>query len=135
MKLRRSILAGAGGVALGVALVTLGVVWSAGTSHAQTPSYTPTTAANLTPSASGTAATTPMTTETAVSTPTTATSPLTPVTTPSGGVSGTESLPGTGTGATAGGNGAATFLWVGIAVLAAGLGVSAVSLAARRRRS
>ena len=123
MKFRRSILAGAGGVALGAALVTFGFVWSANSSHAQTPSTTPTTPAG-----------TPTTSTTPVTTPTQATTPLTPVSTPTGGVAGAESLPGTGTGPGAG-TGPSAVLWIGITVLAAGLAVGAVSLTAKRRRS
>ncbi|TAK63415.1 MAG: hypothetical protein EPO22_06635 [Dehalococcoidia bacterium] len=126
MKFRRSILAAVGGIAVGAALVTFGFAWSASSSHAQTPSTTPTTSAGTT--------TTPSTGTTPVSTPTRATSPLTPVTTPTGGVSGAQSLPGTGTGP-GGDSGPPAVLWIGLAILGAGLVASAVSLTAKRRRS
>ncbi len=123
MKFRRSILAATGGVVLGAALVAFGLVWNGGSSHAQTPSTTPTTSAG-TPSGS----TTPVTT------PTRATSPLTPVSTPTGGVAGAQSLPSTGTGSSSG-SGPSAVLWVGLAILAAGVAASAISLTATRRRS
>lgn len=126
MKFRRSILAGAGGVALGAALVTFGFVWSANSSHAQTPSTTPTTSAAMT--------TTPSTSTTPATTPTKASSPLTPVGSPTGGAGGAQSLPKSGTG-TGNDTGPPAVLWVGIAVLAAGLAVSAISLTAKRRGS
>ncbi len=125
MKFRRSILTGVGGVALGAALIAFGLAWDAGSSHAQTPSTTPTTAAG---------SVTPVTTGTAVSTPTTAVSPLTPVVTPTGAVAGAETLPGTGTGFGTD-SGSTAVLWIGIGVLATGLAASALSLTAKRRRS